>query len=289
MKNHILLLFILFSNLTFGQIINGDFELWDTTYFGQYSGKLSSEFAVPDPKTGTVSSWKSEYNFGISQTTESYSGNYALILHNWYVGGNQLITYRDTVSSLPFYLQGNYKYLTGGINGLADAILIVTATKFNGTENDTITADTFHFDSTNVYTPFQLKISHSSIVPDSITIYICNSNKNCKKTDICNLLFIDNLRFTHSPLIVETVDLSDGILAINPNPFCSETTLHSDKILQDATITICNSLGQVLKQMNHISLQTVILHRDNLPNGLYYLYLEDKDKIVGKYKIAITD
>lgn len=119
MKKIILASFLLSVKLTFGQIKNGDFEEWDTTYTAAYSSDLNSIFGVPDPYGGLVTPWVSGSEFGISQTTDSYSGNYALILHNWYNYAKEWITYRDSISYKPQYLQGYFKYITGGVDGLS--------------------------------------------------------------------------------------------------------------------------------------------------------------------------
>ena len=62
-------------------------------------------------------------------------------------------------------------------------------------------------------------------------------------------------------------------LSFHPNPFCSATTLQSGTILKEACLTVYNAHGQQVRQVNHISGQTVDLERDNLPAGIYFIRL----------------
>ncbi|MCX6350583.1 MAG: T9SS type A sorting domain-containing protein, partial [Bacteroidetes bacterium] len=64
---------------------------------------------------------------------------------------------------------------------------------------------------------------------------------------------------------------NDDKITIYPNPFSSQTTLLTSNPFHNATLTICNSLGQSVKQIKNISGQSVTVFRDNLPKGLYFL------------------
>lgn len=74
-----------------------------------------------------------------------------------------------------------------------------------------------------------------------------------------------------------------------PNPFSTQLKLHSDKILNDATLTLFNAYGQQVKQILNISGQSITLHRDNLKCGLYFVRITQDRKIVMMKKIIITD
>jgi hypothetical protein len=79
------------------------------------------------------------------------------------------------------------------------------------------------------------------------------------------------------------------IFSIFPNPFISSTTIHAIDNLKNATLTILNSQGQIVKQVNNISGHTVSLSRDNFPSGLYFIRLTEENKIIAEEKIIITD
>jgi ELWxxDGT repeat protein len=79
-----------------------------------------------------------------------------------------------------------------------------------------------------------------------------------------------------------------NVIIIFPNPFSSSTTLQTDKTFNDATLTIYNFHGQTIKQIDNLSGQTIMFHRDNLPSGLYFLRLTQDNKVTAG-KLVITD
>lgn len=81
----------------------------------------------------------------------------------------------------------------------------------------------------------------------------------------------------------------DENVTVYPNPFSTETIIQSEQDFKRATLTVCNSLGQPVKQLKNISGQTIILQRDDLPSGLYFLQLVQDYKILKTAKIVITD
>ena len=83
----------------------------------------------------------------------------------------------------------------------------------------------------------------------------------------------------------------ENTITVFPNPFSTETVLKTDNSFKNASLTIYNSTGQVVKQMTPINSEagkTVTLFRDNLPSGLYFIRLTQNNKsyIV---KLVITD
>jgi photosystem II stability/assembly factor-like uncharacterized protein len=98
---------------------------------------------------------------------------------------------------------------------------------------------------------------------------------------------------TTNPGIVNSV--SDNYTSIDddwsvfPNPFSSQTTLQTDNLFKDATLTVYNSYGLAVKQIKNISGKTILFSRDNLPNGVYFLHLTEEGKLIGTKKIIITD
>lgn len=79
-----------------------------------------------------------------------------------------------------------------------------------------------------------------------------------------------------------------GRLNIFPNPFSTQTTLHIEERLQNASFTVYNSVGQTVAQIKNISGQTITFNRDNLPSGLYFVRLTEDNKVYTD-KVIITD
>jgi len=80
-----------------------------------------------------------------------------------------------------------------------------------------------------------------------------------------------------------------GKLLISPNPFTFQTTLQTDNYLQNATLTLYNSLGQQVRQEPNISGRTFNLKRENLPMGLYFLQLSQDNKSITTDKLVISN
>lgn len=74
-----------------------------------------------------------------------------------------------------------------------------------------------------------------------------------------------------------------------PNPFTSYTSFHTEQFLKNASLLIYNSCGQIVKQINNLSGQTIGLYRDNLPNGIFFVKILQDGKIIAINKLVITD
>jgi acetyl esterase/lipase len=77
--------------------------------------------------------------------------------------------------------------------------------------------------------------------------------------------------------------------SIFPNPFSSSATLQLTDNYHNATLIIFNSSGQVVKQIKNISGYTVLLNRDNLPSGIYFMRLMQDNKISAMDKLVLID
>ena len=99
----------------------------------------------------------------------------------------------------------------------------------------------------------------------------------------------DIIRFTlQNPTGVSANNQLPHSISVLPNPFSSQTNLYSDNLLKNATLSVYNLYGQTVKQIKNISGQTVILSRDNLSSGLYFIRLTEENKIYTD-KLVITD
>ena len=79
-----------------------------------------------------------------------------------------------------------------------------------------------------------------------------------------------------------------GGFCIYPNPISSTATIHFDIPLHNAKLYIYNAYGQIVKQIINISGQEVQLSRNNLPGGIYFLQLTEKNKIIANKKLVIS-
>lgn len=89
---------------------------------------------------------------------------------------------------------------------------------------------------------------------------------------------------------VSNENIKDNWVAtFSPNPFSIETTFHTEHLLKNATLIVCNYFGQIVKQIKNISGESITLTRDNLPNGLYFVQLIEENRIVAVSKLVIND
>jgi hypothetical protein len=82
---------------------------------------------------------------------------------------------------------------------------------------------------------------------------------------------------------------NNSVLKNFPNPFSTQTTLRTNTLLHNATLTLINSFGQIVKQIENISGQTITLFRDNLPSGIYFLRLTENNKTLAAEKLVILN
>lgn len=91
---------------------------------------------------------------------------------------------------------------------------------------------------------------------------------------------------------IESVSLTaneSNSFAIYPNPFTKNTTVKSDDIFENASYTIKNVNGQTVMERNNLSGSTITISRENLPSGIYFIYLTQGNNISKSDKLVIKD
>lgn len=80
-----------------------------------------------------------------------------------------------------------------------------------------------------------------------------------------------------------------NFISIHPNPFSLETTISSDKYLENITLTFYNLFGQQVKQIKNICGHSIKIYKDDLQSGLYIIQLTQNNKIIATNKLIITE
>lgn len=88
---------------------------------------------------------------------------------------------------------------------------------------------------------------------------------------------------------IQNYQLFNKNIKIFPNPFSTETIIESDYTFKNATLSIEDSFGRTIKSMKNIYGQKIILNRENLPSGLYYVRLSENNKLVTIAKLIVVD
>lgn len=76
---------------------------------------------------------------------------------------------------------------------------------------------------------------------------------------------------------------------IIPNPFSIETILHSKCISEKSVMTIYNSTGQIMKPSFIIDKNKITILRNDMPSGIYYIYLAEDGKILHAGRIVVLE
>ena len=98
-------------------------------------------------------------------------------------------------------------------------------------------------------------------------------------------------------ILVSYADLGGGVTETNyfrtkidilPNPMDNSSTLKFDNFSNEPlTLTVFNSLGQKLKQIDNIVANQIHLEREGLPSGLYLVQLKGPQNIIAAAKLMM--
>lgn len=184
--------------------------------------------------------------------------------------GDSVLTNNGANGSNLFF-DGTYLYgmtATNGINGFGTLFEIMP----NGSSDSILMNFSGIADGRSPY---------GALISDGISLY---GMTNYGGTNDLGTVF----KF-HPATMGVTDNKAETIFTIYPNPFSTETTLQSDEFLQNASLTVYNSFGQVVKQVESFTGHKMIFHRDNLPGGLYFIRLTQDGKTFSTEKLVITD
>ncbi len=92
-----------------------------------------------------------------------------------------------------------------------------------------------------------------------------------------------------STSIINFDDQISSAINIFPNPFSLQTILETEKQLINGTLIVYNYFGSEVKQLTNISGQQIILDREYLPGGMYFIQLMEDGEIIGSGEMVILD
>jgi hypothetical protein len=91
------------------------------------------------------------------------------------------------------------------------------------------------------------------------------------------------------PLISVAEKRRRAEISVYPNPFWTSATIETDEPMHNATLSIYNTWGQLVKRLTNISGRQYSLERDGLPPGIYLLKVREGNKAVAQVKVLVTD
>lgn len=80
-----------------------------------------------------------------------------------------------------------------------------------------------------------------------------------------------------------------GKLEIFPNPLNQSTQIHSENYLIDATLTVLNPQGEIVRTEQHLHGNTFVFERKNLAPGLYFLCIHQGDRSIANGEVIILE
>jgi PKD repeat protein len=138
---------------------------------------------------------------------------------------------------------------------------------------------------------------HAYFVPGNYTVTMKVTNLYGSDT-LTKLNLINTSTCYYDTAIINPCDSMTGIrefkdvsrsVEIYPTPCFYSITIKLNYHFKSATLTLCNLYGQVVRQVNNISEQTISLNWDNLPSGLYFLCMTQDNSIIATEKLVIID
>lgn len=107
--------------------------------------------------------------------------------------------------------------------------------------------------------------------------------------NIFNKGIANGLTPTSCTLSIEEQNILSNRISFAPNPFKSELIISTKVSLKNSTLKMYNAIGQIVKQINNINGNEIILKRENLSNGIYLIQLFENNKFLTSNKVMITN
>ena len=142
-------------------------------------------------------------------------------------------------------------------------------------------------DTTSSKSWTELKVQSSFLLSPGDTAVVVLSGGSTSGPESQEQLerYFDLVKLEHKSGIED--EIKQPVIKTYPNPFSSVTTIYSDQIFNDAGLKLFNSAGQIVFEKAHIYGQSHTLAKDNLPNGLYVLQVEQDGRYMGYYKLLL--
>ena len=172
------------------------------------------------------------------------------------------------------FIFDGYTYSTGSAYDSTKVYLVKTNSLGNSSCNDISWTPTINNHTLSISTASP---ASNMVFAEKMTIDWYSNIRNFYEIDICN------------PASVESNLASADSWDIYPNPFSNQTTVLLNVFLDNTSITLSNYLGQNVREIKNINGQTIILFREDLPSGLYFIQLKQDSKILATKKLIISD
>ncbi|HEY1037951.1 MAG TPA: T9SS type A sorting domain-containing protein, partial [Bacteroidia bacterium] len=242
----------------------------DSIYIHQFDPFIDQELYVCNGESATLEAWGNytSYLWSTGSTSPSITvnvpGNYYLTVQE--ANGN---IYTDTVSvhidSIPPVILGSDTTLYPGEYLFLDAGMNYTSYYWN-VDNSTSQYMFLQNDSTFFGTTV-------------VAVEVSNSN-GCIAYDTILVTF------SQGPNGIQTAGKTT--ISVYPNPFTSQAIINTGDLTGEMTLTIFDLSGQIVQETNYKNAKTIVISRNDLLSGLYFIRLKnDRNTFVSK--LIVTD
>ncbi len=83
--------------------------------------------------------------------------------------------------------------------------------------------------------------------------------------------------------------VADNSFSVYPNPSSTSATLFFETELNDAHADIYNSGGKLVRSSNNISGNTIVIEKQNLPAGIYFITVLQAGEVMATEKVIFTE
>ena len=91
------------------------------------------------------------------------------------------------------------------------------------------------------------------------------------------------------PMSIAENKLYEISMSTYPNPFSTQTTLHSGVPLNNASIKLYDSFGRYVRHIDHISGESIVIQREGLTQGIYILKVMQNEQLLKTEKLIVTE
>jgi len=264
-----------FSGTSITQPIpGGDFESWLTASYNY----LNDWFTYGDDAAG------------VARTSDSYKGDYALVLTTEAGGGGGTaygsgITNADydgpSMSGVPYNHANDtlvfwYKYTPQG----NDSAMASVSLNKNGSP---VGGSFIRLPAAASYTKVVMPLT-PMMTPDSIRIDIASSINGGGNTPVeGSMLWVDEIQLTSQPLTtgVRNIFRADSRLSVYPNPFADRIELTLEEYTGDIQYTLNDITGKIVAAGKGNTIAT-----SELGKGIYFITVSDGNEVLAVKKIV---
>ena len=121
-------------------------------------------------------------------------------------------------------------------------------------------------------------------------LYISGAFNTIDSDSICHIAkwtggsYVDSCGSISS---IKQLQTDNQKITIYPNPFSTTAIIQLPLEIKNGSVSIYDVLGKKIKQINNLNCKDIVISREGMSNGMYFLSVTDENNIVGQGKILV--